>query len=455
MPCGDRVADLSFRFDWLDGTGIQGSQLAATYAALEIRVGASRVTRVLDHRARAVRDRIHVPLFPLAESLASNWWFLTAESRTPTDAERLEYRQRHSLVHGGDGFLFPDLIAVPDGERVHLEWFPSPAERIENSKIEFLDRGRARTDLATFREGCSRFVESVIRRLDDSGIEGTFLHEEWSRVRGANAEESVTCETAAGLGWDPYDLDDARWKVLETLDALGAALREAVPAIVSETPESAAASGAALTQALEAARTGGGSFPDLESLRRKIEADRAFAKSGSDATPRSDGYDLARRLRRSLDLDGGPLRTEELAQALDHPAEALGARAPIDFGPATLFDGVVAANGDGRASFAFRPALEENRRFHLCRALAEALTAPAADAVLTGAPTPRQQRGRAFAAEFLAPASALRDRIRRPLLHDEDLSDLSNEFGVSTRMIEHQLENHGIAEVVRLDGARP
>lgn len=449
------MSTIEFHFDWLDGTGIQGPELAATYAALEIRVGASRVTRVLDHRARAVRDRIHVPLFPLAESLASNWWFLTAESRTPTDAARHEYRQRHSLVHGGDGFLFPDLVAVPDGERVQMEWFPSPAERIENSKLEFLDRGRARTDIATFREQCSRFIESVVQRLDDSGIEDTFLHEEWSRVRGASAEERATCETAAGLGWDPYDLDDARWKVMETLDALGAALREAVPAIVSDTPQSVAASGAALTQALETARTGGGSFPHLGSLRRKIEAGRASAESRNDATPWGDGYALARQLRRTLDLDGGPLRTQELAQALDHPAEALGPGASADFGPATLFDGVVAANGDGRASFAFRPAPEENRRFHLCRALAEALTAPAADAVLTGAPTPRQQRGRAFAAEFLAPASAMRGRIRRPILNDEDLSELSAEFGVSPFVIGHQLENHGIAEVVRLGGIRP
>ena len=446
---------IDFRYDWLDGTGIQGPELAATYAALEIRVGASPVTRILDHRARAVRDCIHVPLFPLAESLASNWWFLTAESRTPTDAERHEHRQRHSLVHGGDGFIFPDLIAVPDGERVRMEWFRSPPERIENSKLEFLERGSARADLSTFREQCSGLIESVIQRLDDSGIEDTFLHQEWKRVRSAGAEEVMTCETAAGLGWDPYDLDDARWKSLETLDGLGAALRESVSAIVSETPESVVRSCGAISRALEAARTGGGSFPDLGSLRRKIEADRGAARSASDAAPWSDGYDLARRVRRALGLDGGPLRTPELAQALAHPPEALTAGAPADFGAATLFDGVVAANGDGRASFAFRPEREESRRFHLCRALAEALTAPATDAVLTGAPTHRQQRGRAFAAEFLAPAEALRDRVRGPVVREDDLSDLSAEFEVSPFVIGHQLENHGISRTTRTIGGGP
>ena len=442
---------IDFRFDWLDGTGIQGQELAATYSALEIRVGASPVTRVLDHRARAVRDCIHVPLFPLAESLASNWWFLTAESRTPTDAERHEHRQRHSLVHGSDGFIFPDLIAVPDGERVQMEWFRSPPETIENSKLEFLERGSARTDLSAFREQCSRLIESVIQRLDDSGIENTFLHQEWKRVRSAGTEEVVTCETAAALGWDPYDLDDARWKAMETLDGLGAALREAVSAIVSETPESVARSCEAINRAFEAARTGGGSFPDLGSLRRKIRADRAAARSRSDATPWGDGYDLARRVRRALGLDGGPLGTRDLADALAHSPEALTAGARADFGTADLFDGVVAGNGDGRTSFAFRTEREESRRFHLCRALAEALTAPATDAVLTGAPTHRQQRGRAFAAEFLAPAKALRDRVHGPVVRGDDLSDLSAEFGVSPLVIGHQVENHRIAEVFQPD----
>lgn len=115
----------------------------------------------------------------------------------------------------------------------------------------------------------------------------------------------------------------------------------------------------------------------------------------------------------------------------------------------------MAANGDGRASFAFRPVREEGRRFHLCRALAEALTAPATDAVLTGAPTHRQRRGRAFAAEFLAPASALRDRAHGPLVREDDLTDLSAEFGVSPFVIGHQLANHGISRTARPTGEGP
>lgn len=444
------MADLGFRYDWLTGEGLQGPELAATYAALEVRVGSATITRVWDHHDRALRDCIHVPLYPLAESLASNWWFITGESRIPTPAERHEYRQRHSLVHGGDGFLFPDLIVVPDGERLQMQWFRAPADQI--SPLEFLDEGREFTSTQAFRDECATLIESVLQRLHGFGIKDTYLQREWNAIRGADAEEMEYCKTAAGLGWDPYDLDDARREAMGRLGDLGGLRREAVAALVSDPPGSVNEACAAITRALEAARTGGAAFSGLDSLRREVEAGPA---SEDDATPWSAGRGLARRVRQSLDSGGAPLRTtEEFARALGHSPEALNPAATTDFGAGSLIDGVVANDSDGRAAFAFRPAGEESRRFHLCRALAEALTAPATDAVLTGAPTHRQQRGWAFAAEFLVPEPALRDRVHRPFLHEDDLSDIGAEFGVSPFVIGHQVENHRIAEVVRLGGVR-
>ena len=67
---------LSFKIDWVDAEGISGPELSATWASLEIRAGDSIITRVLDTRAKTVRDFVYVPLYPLAEWLATNWWFL-------------------------------------------------------------------------------------------------------------------------------------------------------------------------------------------------------------------------------------------------------------------------------------------------------------------------------------------------------------------------------------------
>lgn len=353
---GGDAAMIDFRFDWLDGVGIKGPELAATFAALEIRVGADTITRCRDHQDGKLHDHIQVPLYPLAESLASNWWFLTGESlRSRVDTEDHDFRQRHSLVHGGDGYLFPNLIALPEGERVKMVWSRTPADDL--SSLEFLDEGRADTGIPDFRQACASFIDKVLQRLDASDAKTTYLHDEWARISGADAEEVATCETAAGLGWDPYDLDDARWKALERLDRLGGILGEAVPAMDSGSPESVIESCNALTRAFEAARTGGGSFPDLESVRREIGTPVAPANRSA---PWRDGYRLARRLRRILGLDGAPLPTEELARALEQPPGFLDLAPPADFSAAALFDGVVAQGTNGRASFALRQSRENS-----------------------------------------------------------------------------------------------
>ena len=71
-----------------------------------------------------------------------------------------------------------------------------------------------------------------------------------------------------------------------------------------------------------------------------------------------------------------------------------------------------------------------------------------ADSLVTKASTERQQRNRAFAAEFLAPSAGLRDRISDQFVDRDQVADLAEEFGVSPYVVEHQIENHRIAELV-------
>lgn len=202
------AASFGFRFDWLDGDGVAGPELAATFASLEVRVGAVTVTRFLDRTDGSVSDRIHVPLYPLAASLTENWWFYGGESRSPTDSERHEFRQRHSLVSGGDGFVFPDLIIMPTGKRLRLQWFRSTPERPRFSPTKYLEQGEDRGDLPVFRQECARLVEAVLRRLEAAGIRDDHLRDGWAAIRDADPEEVAFCEAAASYGWYPYDLDD-------------------------------------------------------------------------------------------------------------------------------------------------------------------------------------------------------------------------------------------------------
>lgn len=455
MACRTGAAALHFDFEWLDGEGIQGPELAATLSALRIRIGDSILTRLFDHHSKSLEDRIQVPLYPLAESLATNWWFLNHEMRSAASPIDREFRRRHSFVNGGDGYIFPDVTATPvDGGEVHLVWARPPEDPAIWGGIEYLEHGDRRIEHSLFRRACANLIESVLQRLSSLGIADTFLHQEWTAIRDADRDETEFCETAASLGWDPYDLDENHLSAMEVIETLGPVRREAVSAISHGAPTTVTASCRAIERALRSARSQGGHFRAIEFLRRKIQP----AGGSPDALPPwQDGYRMARQLRQRLHLDGAPLRsTPALAAALGQDSKALESLAPADFGPATQVDGVVARRGSDDPAFSFRRSLHaDGRRFLFCRALSEALCSPKVDSVLTRAPTPRQQRGRAFAAEFLAPASALRERIPGPLLHEEDLSDLSAEFGVSPFVIGHQLENHGIAEVFRSGGVRP
>jgi hypothetical protein len=63
-----------------------------------------------------VRFGIYVPLFPVAEWMVSNWFFLWDEWRS--DAPR----DRHNLLTAREGFALPDLTFRPTESHMELTW---------------------------------------------------------------------------------------------------------------------------------------------------------------------------------------------------------------------------------------------------------------------------------------------------------------------------------------------
>ena len=436
------MPQLSFETDWVEAEGINGPELSATWASLRIRAGDSTITRVLDTRAQTVRDFVYVPLYPFAEWLATNWWFLTYEFGNPAKESDPAFHRRHALGLNREGYAFPDLEVVSSGARTHLAWKPSPCPW---TRVEFLGRGEIWVDSSELRESCAELVDRVIRRLVSLGVDDTLLQEEWKAVQTADEEEHQFCKTAAGLGWDPYALDDGgRDQVLLLAENLGDVLDEAVPALDTNYLDK---DWSAINTAIEEAKR----FNSLPLERIRSFRDEARLDTTTEGAPWSVGYDCARRLRRTLGLDGEPLPTiPRMAEALGEDAESIKkvTTQGVAFGgwPA-LVDGVITRNDDECPAFAFRRLGDHSRRFHFCRALAEVLLSPGSDTLLTRAYSERQQRNRAFAAEFLAPSSGLKERVSRPVLDGEDIDELAAEFGVSSRVVEHQVKNHLIAQV--------
>ena len=430
-----------FETEWVDTDAISGPELAATWASLRIQVGDAVITRVVD-RGDTVRSRIYVPLYPLAESLVTNWWFLLHEIENPLKADDAAFWRRHALVSIRDGYAFPNLQVRPSGERIRLAW---TSNREQWSRIEFLDEGLAWVDREEFQECCSALVERVVQRLVSLGVEGTLLQEEWASIQAADQDEALFCKTAAGLGLDPYALDEARRaSVIRLEKALSHDwFEEAVAVLDTERIDAQVASIAAALAAGESTSLSLDRLRSIGSIPADAEAERQAEK------PWAAGYALARHVRRELALDGALLSTTaDLARALGEEPDAVEAvTRPRNFGAADLVDGVVTHDENGLPAFAVRRGHDSARRFQFCRALAEVLESPNSDALLTQARSERQRWSRAFAAEFLAPASALRTRVHRATLDGDGVDELAAEFGVSPWLIAHQVKNHEIAQV--------
>jgi hypothetical protein len=159
------------------------------------------------------------------------------------------------------------------------------------------------------------------------------------------------------------------------------------------------------------------------------------------------GHELARRLRTLLNLDSQPLATfgalAHVLQASDAAALMRDGTLPTASGPP--FDALMAGDVGRRPGFVTTARGDRAQRFAVCRALYEYFPAPGDEPrLITRARTAEQQSNRAFAAEFLAPVAALRQRLTSAEPFDEEADEIADEFGVSALVVRHQLENHGV-----------
>lgn len=438
------MSTIELLYDWLPAEGARGPELEATWARLAIRVDGSRITRVLDERSKTTRDHVYLPLYPLAEWLATHWWVLLHEVETPWKAGDRAFSLRHSLADAREGYALPALRILSQGDSVRLAW---QQEVLPFHGLELLTHGQVDVPISTFRTAIADFVRAVIGRLRELGVEGTLLEEEWNAIEGADPEEREFCESTAALGLDPYALDDDRRREIVTIgNELPAGVRTEFFSVAH-----AGCLGEESKQLLASLKIGSANAADLRVLKELRSEVRSLPALRSPEPAWEKGYSVARVLRQRLGLEHRPVPSlPALSEALGStPAELARAihEQPL---PTAAFDGVIGVNGKGSPGFVIASRREQSRRFNLCRGVCEFLTAETPDAaLLTSARSDRQAMNRAFAAELLAPAGGLRARISGSNVSTDEVDDLATEFGVSPLVIDHQIENHKIATVSR------
>ena len=417
------------RFEWVDSGPSPDKLARATMAALRVDTDAETVTATVDRRSRIYSNEIIVPLFSVAEWLVTNWWHLwyeVADTNGPTP----EFESRHNLAFVGDGFVLPRLTITPaSSTRMHLAW---TRYKPRYARIEFLDDGYQHVEREELEAECRGLIEAVLERLHAdpaTSAAAEHLGRAWSAVNNLGDDEVEFSRAAALFGVDPFDVrDDVADAIVAFWERTNPSVREDALALADGAELSSIADWLGdVMRTVKGKRHGS----DWSSIRGELPPPAPGVE------PWVRGYDLARSTRGRVGGNGGPVdlrRTGPLAVPCRQTQP-----------PSTRIHGLVAADTPACAT---APRGDWGTRFLQARALGDFLgrTTPG-PGLLSSLATDRQAQSRAFAAEFLAPAASLRDRITAKRVPSEQIDDLGREFRVSTELIRRQIQNHDLAAI--------
>ena len=447
--------ELKITWEWEPAESVRTPEHRATWARIEIRVGSDLVTLVEDRGSGSSRRSIYCPLYPLAEWVAYNWWFLQAGTRPSNFLAQdgvlaasawrplpATLREHHSIRASGDGFAWPDLLIVPDDSETRLVWGD---DSVHSSRwpIRFLTRGDHWVRSVQVQRELELVVTGTLTRLAEQGVAGTVLEKEWAAIQQTDPDEAEYCRAAARLGLDPYS-DAAPYEpgILQAAETLsGQVLTDFLNAVSPEHIEGALAWISSVRPAIDGRQPlsrglEGTLSPDADTIQELRAVARRHSASVS-TFPWVVGYEQARAVRGQITADSktrlavGRYIAAIVRKAPDVSLQALGAGASHSH-PLV----VIGQN---------RPAT--SKRFTLSRALWHYLWDDSPLFMITAAHTYRQRVERAFAAELLAPAEGIAQLLESPpeAASQEELEQIAQRYGVSSMVIEHQLRNHLLA----------
>lgn len=177
-------------------------------------LGGDAITRLIDGASRSVRSSLFLPLYPLAEWIATHWWVLFHEVETLGRSTSDQYENRYNLRNAAEGFALPSLTIQPLGAQVKLDWKPI---RLTSRNLEFTGSGSAYIPAVRLQQTFSDFITAILGRLADQGIENTLLEREWKSIQTLDSEEKEFCSAAAALGVDPFTLDEDEQQEIVTV----------------------------------------------------------------------------------------------------------------------------------------------------------------------------------------------------------------------------------------------
>ncbi len=426
--------------EWVDDEEVKGEEFRATMARLRIDVGSVTVTYAQEKDTNTFTDNLLLPVYPLAEWIATNWWHLGDES-PHSNRTSSEFESRHNFSLAGGGYPLPNLSALPEGENVFLKYRPK-----ENKywPVSFLRAGEVQVSLSIFREALGDFLTSVVERLKMKGIQGTLLQIQWDDINSLTSPERDFCRFAAKLGHYPLTLDDDQQQSIVEAAAL-------LPdPVVDEFFSGAMLEEGLVEQAMVLNRffadAGRSTEPRdrLNGLRGKL---RQCSLHGA---PWNKGYQAAATVRQMWALDGKLfVNQDDIIGFFELPEDMFA----VDPGETSqVIDGAYCLNKSNSLEFNMYQTSMHSKKFTFFRILHDYVFDYKSNMGLaTRGYSARQKQNRAFAAEILAPAEYLKKRFKgKSVVSWGDIENITNELNISDWVVAHQLKNHNIAEVSQL-----
>jgi len=405
--------------EWQDDAINAAPEERATVGDLRLFLNDQNLTtHILDGE---VANYVTVALYGLIDGLVHDWWSIFGA------------RDREvSLARYRTGYLLPDIRIQFDGAVFEIaarqSAYTDPDLRFWGGTTEVLSREEGEAWL-------SSLVQEVLTRLDGQGLRETGAALRWRRVRSSLVSgERVFCEAAGSLGLDPYQIADDVANFIERAEAIFE--KESLVEFISGSKEVDHFRLIAWVDRMTRTKELTYRLAKLRPIVEKVARDVPF-RPGEQAW--SAGYRRARAMRQELGL-----KQHHRFASFRVLASLFGA--PRNYNLAPTVDGISALRREAfndihvhiRNHGNFEGAAATHL-FALARAIGDAtcFPEPQASPINRLQHAYRQAAGRAFAAEFLAPI----DEIQSMQEDERDEYSIANEFGVSTMVVEHQIEN--------------
>jgi hypothetical protein len=425
-----------FRFDvrWPDTPTGGGIPLFdASVGKLSISIQDVLVTSYKSDKGD-IGDELTIPLYNVAEWIATNWWALLFEPRKcDIDSdEDVGFRSRHWLGYARDGFALPDLWFYPLGDEIELS---AHENYLRFARLEFLTAATASVPTDLVRDVLAGFVDDVLQKMSANGVSATVAHEAWERVRSTEPDVEQYCRLIGALGLSPYEEHDEIDRIIEQFTAKTPA------SIVNDLFQ--ASDDSNLSLLARAAHQLWDQLPKVQETNIEPLVDIELPERHGSA-PWQWGKEAARKVRTSFgigskDPQGGEAFFDKIG--IDPSSSHVSDLTAFESAAARLSGGM--KRNDATMQIALGESELPRRRFAAARGTFLGWSSgTSCSHLITTARTREQQASRAFAAELLAPFDYIRRRAGGSAVSMFRIEEIARELDVTPAVVKWQAQNN-------------